>query len=71
MVEQVSDPAWRLQVIEELRAEYGGLGQLADLPPEVRNELRELGLEQLFADAEPAARPVQRTVAPALKGGIA
>ena len=34
VVEQVSDPAWRLQVIEELRAEYGGLGQLAGLQGE-------------------------------------
>ena len=41
-------PSIRQQVIEELRSEYGGIGQLSDLPPEVRAELRELGLEQLF-----------------------
>jgi len=71
VVEHVTDPAWRLQVIEELRAEYGGIGQLADLPPEVRNELRELGLEQLFDNAEPATREMPRHAAPALKGGAA
>lgn len=71
VVEHVADPAWRQQVIEELRVEYGGIGQLSDLPPEVRNELRELGLESLFDEAEPATRPRPRSVAPALKGGAA
>lgn len=71
VVEHVADPAWRQQVIEELRVEYGGIGQLSDLPPEVRNELRELGLESLFDEAEPATRPLPRSVAPALKGGAA
>ncbi len=71
VVEHIADPAWRQQVIEELRVEYGGIGQLSDLPPEVRNELRELGLERLLDGAEPATRPLPRSVAPALKGGAA
>ncbi|MHA6195404.1 hypothetical protein ACX3YG_13645 [Pseudomonas wadenswilerensis] len=71
VVEHVADPAWRQQVIEELRSEYGGIGQLSDLPPEVRNELRELGLERLFDDAEPASPAPAQNAAPALKRGIA
>lgn len=71
VVEHITDPAWRLQVIEELRAEYGGIGQLSDLPPEVRAELRELGLEQLFDDAEPSTRPQHSAPAPALTRGTA
>jgi len=71
VVEHVADPAWRLQVIEELRTEYGGIGQLSDLPPEVRNELRELGLERLFDEAEPATSVHDRSAAPVLKGGTA
>ncbi|MDG9882280.1 hypothetical protein N7650_05465 [Pseudomonas sp. GD04058] len=71
VVEHVADPAWRQQVIEELRSEYGGIGQLSELPPEVRAELRELGLEQLFDEAEPAS-PTRTVTAPAaLKGGTA
>ncbi|OLS61838.1 hypothetical protein [Pseudomonas putida] len=71
VVEHVADPAWRQQVIEELRSEYGGIGQLSDLPPEVRAELRELGLEQLFDEAEPASTTRTVTTTPALKGGTA
>lgn len=71
VVEHIADPAWRQQVIEELRVEYGGIGQLSDLPPEVRAELRELGLEQLFDDAEPSTRPLHSAPAPALKRGTA
>ncbi|WP_095156722.1 hypothetical protein [Pseudomonas sp. Irchel 3E13] len=73
VVEHVTDPAWRLQVIEELRAEYGGLGQMSDLPPEVLAELRELGLDRLFEDAETPApqQPQSRQHGAALKGGVA
>lgn len=71
VVEHVTDPAWRLQVIEELRVEYGGIGQPTDLPPEVRAELRELGLERLFDEAEPARQSESDTLSPALKGGAA
>ncbi|CAB3633059.1 hypothetical protein LMG26696_01191 [Achromobacter pulmonis] len=49
------DPAWRAEVLAELAAQPGGLGTLADLPPEVVKELQELGLYELFA--APAAAP--------------
>ena len=71
VVEHVADPAWRQQVIEELRSEYGGIGQLGDLPQEVRNELRELGLERLFDEAEPASAAVACTSTATLKRGTA
>ncbi|WP_411384202.1 hypothetical protein ACK3BK_09930 [Pseudomonas sp. L7] len=71
VVEHVADPAWRQQVIEELRDEYGGIGQLSDLPQEVRNELRELGLERLFAEAEPASPAVACSSTATLKRGTA
>ncbi|GLO12476.1 hypothetical protein PPUJ20028_10570 [Pseudomonas putida] len=71
VVEHVADPAWRQQVIEELRSEYGGIGQLSDLPQEVRNELRELGLERLFDEAEPASPAVACTSTAPLKRGTA
>ena len=31
VVEHVADPAWRQQVLEELRSEYGGIGQLGNI----------------------------------------
>ncbi|MEE1924747.1 hypothetical protein V0R50_23270 [Pseudomonas sp. 148P] len=71
VVEHVADPAWRQQVIEELRSEYGGIGQLSELPPEVRNELRELGLERLFDEADPARPTPAHSPAPTLKRGTA
>lgn len=45
----LADPAWREEVLAELANEPGGLGTLADLPPAALQELRELGLEELFA----------------------
>lgn len=45
-----SDPAWRAEVLAELENQPGGLGRIADLPAVV-NELKELKLYDLFADA--------------------
>lgn len=42
----------REQVLAELAAEAGGLGRVADLPPAVAAEMRELGLYDVFADFE-------------------
>ena len=56
----VVDPAWRLEVLARLDEEHGGLGKLADLPPVVVAEMKELGLYDLFAAHEKNA-PVQRT----------
>jgi len=63
VVEHVADAAWR-----ELEAEYGGLGELHDLPPEVLAELKEVQLYELFAQASaPREKPVP-AVAPATGG---
>lgn len=51
----LADPAWRAEVLAELANEPGGLGTLADLPPAALQELRELGLHELF-DGQPNAR---------------
>jgi hypothetical protein len=51
----LADAAWREEVLADLANEPGGLGTLADLPPAALQELRELGLEELFA-GQPAAR---------------
>lgn len=45
-----SDPAWRSEVLAELAAQPGGLGRVSDLPPAAVQELRELGLYELFAE---------------------
>ncbi|RXN93534.1 hypothetical protein C7R54_06310 [Achromobacter aloeverae] len=50
----LADPVWREEVLAELANEAGGLGTLADLPPAARQELRELGLYELF-DEQPVA----------------
>ncbi len=47
-----SDPAWRAEVLAELENQPGGLGTVADLPPAVVHELKELKLYELFADAK-------------------
>jgi hypothetical protein len=49
VVEQGADPFWREEVLEQLVAETGALGSMADLPPEAIQELKELGLYELFA----------------------
>ena len=45
-----SDPAWRAEVLAELENQPGGLGTVADLPPAVVQELKELKLYELFAE---------------------
>lgn len=56
----VVDPTWRMEVLARLAEEHGGLGKLADLPPVVVAEMKELGLYDLFAAHEKNA-PAQRT----------
>lgn len=51
-----SDPAWRAEVLSELEQQPGGLGSVADLPPAVVQELRELRLYDLFANPGTSAR---------------
>jgi hypothetical protein len=52
VVEHETDASWRDEVLAQLAAESGGLGSVADLPPSVVKELKELELYQVFADAE-------------------
>ena len=52
MVEHVADPAFREQVVNDLLKEYGSLGRLEETSPEVIAELRDLGLYELFRDAQ-------------------
>lgn len=50
------DPEWRAEVLRELAQQPGGLGAIADLPPAVVQELKELKLYELFADASTSSR---------------
>ncbi len=52
VVEHQTDASWRDEVLAQLAAESGGLGSVADLPPSVVKELKELELYDLFAEAE-------------------
>lgn len=52
VIEHVADPAFREQVVNDLLKEYGSLGRLEETSPEVIAELRDLGLYELFRDAQ-------------------
>ncbi|WP_311223396.1 MULTISPECIES: hypothetical protein [unclassified Acidovorax] len=52
-----TDPAWRREVLQELAAQPGGLGSIADLPPAVVQELKELKLYELFEQHEQQLQP--------------
>jgi hypothetical protein len=52
VVEESSDLASRTAVLDQLAAEAGGLGSVADLPEEVAAEMKELGLYDVFAAHE-------------------
>lgn len=55
------DPAWRAEVLAELAAQPGGLGRIEDLPPAAVQELKELGLYELFEEARlPAREPADK-----------
>ena len=49
VVERGADPFWLEEVLAQLVAETGTLGSIADLPPSAVQELKELGLYELFA----------------------
>ncbi|RKP47191.1 hypothetical protein D7S86_23770 [Pararobbsia silviterrae] len=55
VVEEASDASERTRVLEQLAAEFGGLGSNDDLSPAARAELSELGLLDLFASHEASA----------------
>jgi hypothetical protein len=50
-----ADPFWRQEVLAKLAEETGGLGCVADLPPAVVREMKELEIYDLFASFQPAA----------------
>lgn len=70
VVEEASDLTRREAVLEQLAAEAGGLGSLADLPPEAVAEMKELGLYDVFAAYE---RRLERSQArtPTADGAVA
>ncbi|SAL75163.1 hypothetical protein AWB71_04968 [Caballeronia peredens] len=52
VIEEAHGAAGREEVLRQLASEAGGLGRVADLPPAVVAEMKELGLYELFADFE-------------------
>jgi hypothetical protein len=48
-----ADPSWRQEVLNELAAQSGGLGSVAELPPSVVSEMKALHIYELFANAQP------------------
>jgi hypothetical protein len=74
IIEEGEDPSWRESAMDELATDAGGLGRLADLPPSVIAELKDVGLYDTFAererraastDASPSTPVAGRTAAPA------
>lgn len=51
------DPQWQREVLDELSQQPGGMGSLADLPPSVVAELKELKLYALFERADDKSGP--------------
>ena len=49
VVEDAVDPFWREEVLAQMVAESARIGSIADLPPATVQELKELGLYELFA----------------------
>lgn len=52
VVEAAADPFWREEVLAQLVAESKSIGSMSDLPSATVEELRELGLYELFASHE-------------------
>ena len=50
---QAVDPYWRQEVLRQLAEQTGDLGSVADLPPEVVAEMKELEIYELFASYKP------------------
>ncbi|MBY5377298.1 hypothetical protein [Rhizobium leguminosarum] len=44
--------AWQVEVLEQLEQEGGPIGQLSDLPPVVAEEMRQVGLYEVFQNYE-------------------
>ncbi|TWB08717.1 hypothetical protein FBZ99_11823 [Rhizobium sp. ERR 1071] len=51
--EHVADAsAWQMEVLEQLEQEGGQIGRLSDLPPVVAEEMRQVGLYEVFQSYE-------------------
>ena len=68
--ENVADQSFREQVVADLLKEYGTLGRLEDLSPEVIAELRELELYELFREAQAREEHAQETPQPTLTASL-
>ena len=55
VVEHAADPTWRDEVLDQMAAETGTLGSIADLTPAAIQELKELGLYEVFAARDAGA----------------
>jgi len=53
--QDAQDPAAQAEALDELREETGDLGEIADLPPAAIEELKALGVYDLFAGAQERA----------------
>jgi hypothetical protein len=49
VIESEADPSWRADAMDQLAAETGTIGRIEDVPPVVAEEMKELGLYDLFA----------------------
>lgn len=58
VMESKADAAWQEQVLANLEAEFGDLGRLSDLPRATIDELREMGLLEMFEKYEQRNRSV-------------
>ena len=54
--DSAADPRWRQEVLDELAGETGHLGSVADLPPVVVREMKELEIYDLFASYQPRTK---------------
>ncbi|MDM0108583.1 hypothetical protein QTH97_26795 [Variovorax sp. J22R24] len=53
---EAADPFWRQEVLAKLAEQIGDLGSVADLPPGVVQEMKELQIYDLFLDYEKSNR---------------
>lgn len=63
----LADPVWRQEVLDKLVEQTGPLGSVADLPPSVVREMKELEVYDLFANYQPGAGSAALAT-PSIKG---
>lgn len=71
IIEEGEDPSWREAAMDELATEAGGLGLLADLPPAVIAEMKDVGLYEVFAEREKRAASADTTPSTPVAGRAA